>query len=272
MSISWDLCRRDQTSLSLSLTSSTHVPWQRRISTCYQQWKSDFDTYTSTVLSSLSFSPASKDRFQRYATANVAIYHTAQLILEVDIIDLQINAGARHIIGRPVTTADRERSRAKIADWMHRDGGIQAGRAVCHAGRLFRDGVRKLENWNVDEMFHYPWCLYLSSLMCWTFHHAVLSSTNASSEFGLEASQNAMDEDPDDEDSDWDARAEMNALISGLTRLDPEAGKFGEEVWAVGAKYRTGGLVRCMVKQLNTVRWAVVREGMIVLRGLSASA
>jgi hypothetical protein len=75
-------------------------------------------------------------------------------------------------------------------------------------------------------------------------------------------------EDPDDEDGDWDSRAEMNALISALTKLDPMKDAFPKEVWEVGRKYKTQGLLRCMVKQLNTVRWAVVIEGMIVLRDL----
>jgi hypothetical protein len=272
MSISWDLNRRDQTSLSLSVTNSS-IPWQERISACYAGWKIDFDEYTNSVLSTLSFSSAHHAKFQRFTVANLAIYHTAQLILEVDIIDLQINAGAKHIIGRPVTSMDRERSRLKIAEWVRRDNGVKAGRAAWHAGRLFRDGVRKLENWNVDEMFHYPWCLYLSTLMCWTFHQAAMSSLNIQDDVNIASMPiHTQEEDADDEDSDWDSRAEMNALISGLTKLDPDKEDFTEKMWAAGGKYKTGGLVRCLVRQLSTVRWAVVREGMIVLRGLRNGA
>ncbi len=45
MSVAWDLKRRDQTSLSLSVTSSS-IPWQSRISNCYERWKSDFESDT----------------------------------------------------------------------------------------------------------------------------------------------------------------------------------------------------------------------------------
>jgi hypothetical protein len=208
-------------------------------------------------------------------------------VLEVDIIDLQIHAGARHIIGRPVTDADRARSRTRISEWIARDEGVRAGKAVYHAARLFRDGVRKLENWNVDEMFHYPWCLYLATLMCWTFYGAAsqnsasysivshgtgIACASSSSASAAPADTKACTNFPsnaaEDEDSDWDSAAEMNALISALTRLDPSKDSFRTEVWDVGAKYRTQGLVSCMVKQLDTIRWAVVREGMIVLRSL----
>jgi hypothetical protein len=258
------------------------MSWRDRISTCYTGWRTDFDSYTSSVLSSLSFSPLHAAKFQRFTVAHMAVYHTAQLILQVDIIDLQIVAGARHIIGRPVTGTDKARSRRRIEEWIERDGGERAARAASHAGWLFRDGVRKLENWNVDEMFHYPWCLYLATLMCWVFHssctksasiassaHTTSTTTNNTKSPTKTSAPTTLDtENDDDEDSDWDARAEMNALISALTRLDDKKESFVPEMWKVGSKWRTGGLVRCMVKQLNTVRWAVVREGMIVLRGL----
>jgi hypothetical protein len=258
---------------------------------CYANWKSDFEAYTSSVLNSLSFDPKHRAKFLRFSVANMAVYHTAQLILDVDIIDVQIQAGARHIIGRPVTDVDRARSKTRIQEWMTRDEGKSAGNATWHAARLFRDGVRKLENWNVDEMFHYPWCLYLATLVCWTFRNAAVQGTSSTSPLsdvaisGFTSTHSGSTtssspvvgeitglpshmEDPDDEDGDWDSRVEMNALISALTKLDPMKDAFPKEVWEVGRKYKTQGLLRCMVKQLNTVRWAVVIEGMIVLRDL----
>jgi len=72
----------------------------------------------------------------------------------------------------------------------------------------------------------------------------------------------ARDLSEDEEDSDWDARAEMNALISAMTRSNLE------DLWKVAGKYRTGDLPRVMAKHLARVRWAVVQEGMIVLKGL----
>ncbi len=66
----------------------------------------------------------------------------------------------------------------------------------------------------------------------------------------------------DEEDSDWDARAEMNALVSAMTRSNLE------DLWKVAGKYRTGDLPRVMAKYLARIRWAVVQEGMIVLKGV----
>jgi len=69
--------------------------------------------------------------------------------------------------------------------------------------------------------------------------------------------------DENDEESDWDMRAEMNALVSAMARSNLE------DLGKVSGKYRTGDLPRVMAKHLSPVRWAVVQEGMVVLRGLA---
>jgi hypothetical protein len=288
MSISWDFNRRDQTSLSLSITNSS-LPWQRRMSSCYASWKADYEMYSTAVLNSLSLSPVHQSRFQRFCVANMAVYHTAQLILDVDINDLQIHAGAGHIIGRPVTDMDRLRSRNNIAAWIARGDGKEVATATWHAARILRDGVRRLENWTVDEMFHYPWCLYLATLMCWLFHDAAVKgsalnsplATIKGSESSMAVFQSASPSMPgerpattvqseglDDEDSDWDSRVEMIALISALTKLNPAKEEFVKDIWGASRKHRTHGLLKCIVNHLKTVRWAVVRQGMNVLQGL----
>lgn len=249
MSVAWDLNRRDQTSLGLAI--SKDIPWQTRISHSYDAWKTDFDTYTKATLLALEPSPSERDTFQRFSTANIAIYHAAHIILNVDIIDLQIFAGATHILGRPVLKPDRERSRQKIKEWA-KQGSMPAAHAVSHAALLLRDGVRKLHNWDAGNVFHYPWCLYLATLTCWAFQVGE----------GREVEGAIKEGGPDDEDADWDSKAEMNALVSALARARLD------DLWRMAGKYRAGDLPRVMVRYLSTIRWAVVQEGMIVLRGL----
>ena len=57
----------------------------------------------------------------------------------------------------------------------------------------------------------------------------------------------------------------MNALVSAMTRCNLE------DLWKVAGKYRSTDLPRIMAKHLSGVRWAVVQEGMIVLRGLAGN-
>ena len=233
--------------------TSQDESWQARISRSYDTWKEDFDSYSRERILTLDDKDPFKEEFQKFCTAILAIYHAAQIILNTEIIDMQINAGANHIVGRPVTKVDRERSQSRVECWA-RGSSPAAAKAASHAAHILRDGIRRLKNWDAGDFFHYPWLLYLATLTCWTFQ--VCTKNN---EAGDERPVSAGD----DEDSDWDSRAEMNALVSAMARSSPE------ELGKAAGKYRTGDLPRVMAKHLSSIRWAVVQEGMIVLKGLT---
>ncbi|KZF25827.1 hypothetical protein L228DRAFT_84633 [Xylona heveae TC161] len=275
MSVAWDLNRREQTSLGLAITDGEDT-WRSRIMRSYEAWKGDFDAYCKVAMRSLSFDSEARARFQRLRVSSLAIYHAAHISLQVEIIDLQILAGAKHIIGRPVTESDYARSRQRIDNWVETNV-ASAVKAASHAAHLLRDGIRKLKNWDVDNVFHYPWCLYIATLTCWAFHTAG-SGSNANEiqrfrtmrpEKRREAAESQNDsslEEDYEECVDWDARAEMNMVISAMTRSNME------EMRLSRGSYGTAGLTKIMTKHLSTIRWALVREGMIVLQSLEQNS
>lgn len=188
--------------------------------------------------------------------AYLALHHAAQIAINVDILDLQIYAGAGHILGRPVLDADRSRSRRRIEKWIAPPA-IGAAYAASHAAFLIRDGITKLHSWDAGDVFHYPWCLYLATLTCWGFQTAIKNSIGHNFDGSMAGMQGSSEDD-----ADLDSRAEMNALVGAMTRSKPD------ELWKVAGKYRAEDLPRVIAKQLGSVRWAVVQEGMLVLRGL----
>jgi hypothetical protein len=118
MSVFWDMKRRDQTSLgeydegicsylTEPLTRDDpgavgpNAEWRPRLGNAYDAWKTDFDTYCMNMTMHLKESPAVKGEFTRFSTSTLAIYHAAHIVLHVEILDLQIYAGARHIMGSP---------------------------------------------------------------------------------------------------------------------------------------------------------------------------
>ncbi|KAK6583024.1 hypothetical protein PZA11_004100 [Diplocarpon coronariae] len=250
MSIAWDLNRRDQTSLGVAIAGQEE-PWQARIARSYDAWKTDFDIYSKQTLLYLSSHPSPKSDFQRFCVTHLAIYDAAYIALHVEINDLQIYAGASHIVGRPVTSSDRARSRQRIETWAA-PRSLAAAQAGSHAARILRDGLRKLQDWDSGDYFHYPWCLYLATLTCWAFQTCSRG----------EEERAGGPESADEKDRDWDARAEMSALVSAMTRAELE------DLWRVAGRYRTVDLPRVMLKPLARIRWAVVQEGMIVLKGM----
>jgi hypothetical protein len=219
---------------------------------------------------SLSDNPAGKAEFTRFSTATLAIYHAAHITLNVEILDLQIYAGANHILGRPVTRADYERSRRVVKDWAKPGGSTPAARAAWHAAHLLRDGIMNLDNWDANDSFHYPWCLYLSTLTCWAFHDANTadtspgggSSNGAADRNWHGVDSHLLDSGMVDDSVVWHAKAEMNALVSSMTSAVPK------NLWRGLGKYPTSGLTAVIARHLGNIRWAVVHEAMKVLKGL----
>lgn len=239
----------------LGFVGPTAQDRQNRLAQSYDAWKADFDTYCMSMLLSLKDNAALKKDFLQFSTASIAIYHAAHIILNVEILDLQIYAGARHIIGRPVSRNDYDRSRSILKQWVKPDSSSVAVKASWHAAHLLRDGIMNLDNWDVNDVFHYPWCLYIATLTCWGFHFA--GGDKSDDENGA---MNLGEHD----DIVWDAQSEMNALVSGMTSVTPEG------LRRMIGKYPTSGLTAVMAKHLSSIRWAVVHEGMKVLRGLVA--
>lgn len=142
MSISWDMNRRDQTSLGVigGGGDAGDGTWQNRISQSYNVWKQDLDSFlTTTTRTTRRRRRRRKDHllpdaddddndydddddveccmmkhqqqqqqqyasYQNFAIAYNSLYHAAQITLLAEILDLQIYAGARHILGMYYTT------------------------------------------------------------------------------------------------------------------------------------------------------------------------
>lgn len=268
MSVFWDMKRRDQTSLgeyedmARSLLTELltgdaagavgpNAEWKPRLGQAYDAWKTDFDAYCMNMTMHLKESPAVKGEFVRFSTSALAIYHAAHMVLNVEVLDLQIYAGARHIIGRPVSLHDYERSRFIVKQWV--EEASSANKAAWHAAHLLRDGIMNLESWDVDQQFHYPWCLYLATLTCWAFHHA--KNDRGVAHRGPRTPNHSSNENTNQETG-------MNALISSMTAVGPEG------LSRLAGKQSTSGLIAVVAKHLGNIRWAVVYEGMKVLKGL----
>ncbi|KAM5355164.1 hypothetical protein ACJ41O_001810 [Fusarium nematophilum] len=263
MSIFWDMQRRDQTSLGVIPGAGTDglETWRDRIARAYDLWKTDFDLHCMAVaLCHQTQDPTGSDssmkdtrqEFAVFSTSYSAIYHAAQVLLNAEFLDLQIYAGARHILSRPVQRGDYVRSERVVKAWATVDPSaakIQpAVKAAWHAASLLRDASRNLDDFDAMGLFHVPWCLYLATLTCWAFHTAGKP-------------RGGMRED--DDEMIWDARTEMNNLIEKMA-----GGENVRDVVHTQGTDRTGGMVWVMANVLERVRWGIVHAGVLVLRGL----
>lgn len=244
MSFSWDMERRDQTSLGLLSNDIASGSWRDRLTQSYELWKNDFDRYTTDMKDRL-WSTSGGERlrnFETYETTSNAMFHAANLVLLTNIVDLQIYGGARHILGRPVSKTDYARSQRVVKQWASRDF-QRAVKATWHAASLLEDASDK-EGFIAVDAFHHPWAVFLASLTLWTFYQA-RPTTSA---------------DQDDE-MIWDASEHMRQLLCDLTKTNcPDLSHLGKNC--------TAGLTAVVVGHLSKVRWAVVHDGVLILRNL----
>lgn len=325
MSIAWDMQRRDQT--SLGVINSIFSPsggnnsgrpatssWRYLLSDAYDRWKLDFDTYC-TYASSSSPSPSSSGpgaaaaaarEWLVFGAAYRSVYHAAQALLHIDFLDIQIYAGARHILGRPVQQQDYIRSSRVVKKWA---SSSSSAVAAWHAARMLYDIVTANKKNRFSQLggeessspppssssssaaaaaaaelqdaviqtnlFHVPWCLYLATLTCWAFHHARPGrgragrwSSRGDRHREEEGSYGGDESDTSDE-MVWDPRKEMEALVRNMAgNTCGNAARAVQNVLAGQDRRGTNGLVWVVADLLSKVRWGIVHAGVVVLRGL----
>jgi hypothetical protein len=251
--ISWDLSRRDQTSLGLVGYGIESGSWRSHIANAYDNWKTSFDAFCSVMSASHSTAsmPCSQSSSCRiledFRVQYSALYHAAQIVLWAEILDLQIYAGARHILGRPVSRLDFTRSQDVVKNWAS-DPKTTAGKAIWHAAHV----IQEAETWDpsLADLFHYPWTMFLASLTLWTYFHAR----------PLSGSQTGRSEE-----MIWDAKQSLRRVSRTITATEPER--------VPSLNFQSGenpaaGMTAVIVKHLSKIRWGVVYDGVLVLKGL----
>ncbi|KAF2650068.1 hypothetical protein K491DRAFT_707764 [Lophiostoma macrostomum CBS 122681] len=285
MSVAWDMQRRDQTALGVVDTTPLSN-WQARLASSYSAWHTDFTSFCASYHAGLpvcSHSHALAREFAAWSTATLSLYHAAHILLHTPFLDLQIYAGARHILGKPVARTDYGRSQRVVKKWVAEHSSA-AARAVWHAAKLVQDGVEMLDAESGSEiggggrLWHLPWAVYLGTLVVWGVWYArpaptPVSASSSSTSGGQGGSVGAdawlgYGEDDDDEII-WDPNAEMQGLLEIILRCEPAERLVDRGVIGGGVGKRgTNGLAAVVSRCLSKVRWAVVHDGMMVLRGL----
>ena len=282
MSIGSDLKRRDQTALRIESPDLVGA-WKTRMALSLDLWKADFDAdCMSTKLNVLS--DMDMRSFTGHKTSAYALFHAAHITLNVEVLDLQIFAGASHILGRAVTKADVERSRRVVTRWVNEDF-RSAAKVARHSSLVLRDAVMNLHDWDDNDAFHYPWCLYLATLGCWAFHLPTSTSSALAVTGGNNSNNNSNGNNNNNNGrgkptnggvqntttttrplTDEEAKNQMTGLLVGMTTCSSL-----EELCGMSGKFSTSGLTSVMAKQLAKVRWGIIHDSMKVLMNLSTN-
>ncbi|TQV90557.1 zinc c2h2 type domain-containing protein [Cordyceps javanica] len=203
LSIGWHLSHRETHLKWLDLrTPSTEVQdnWRKMLLLAFDNWKGSFDVAMS---GSMSESPAGSQHHggHRRGISNGPIhsahllFHLAHMTPNVDIIDCQVYAGAKRILGRKVSARDCANAVKRMVAWAKLGS---TRHAIYHAFRLLhrvlvephhqrRRGAPTARSsgggggccYSIrDEPDpHRPWIMYFAVLTIWTFVQALGRST-----------------------------------------------------------------------------------------------
>ncbi|KAI1113280.1 fungal-specific transcription factor domain-containing protein [Nemania sp. NC0429] len=195
LSVGWHL-RHRETHLkwldSAPSVSETRDKWCKMLLKAFDDWKTSFDDAIGT--SGLSDTDPSASGQQAAANGliqNAAVlYHLAHISLYIDIIDCQVYAGAKRLVGRKVSTRDVANVNTRMAAWAVHP---ITRRAILHAFKLLHrilidprqkkiapiqgltghsPGVIQYSV-RADTDPHRPWIMYYATLSIWSYAQAL---------------------------------------------------------------------------------------------------
>ncbi|EPE09138.1 zinc c2h2 type domain containing protein [Ophiostoma piceae UAMH 11346] len=145
-------------------TSSPDEPWRKTLLAAFDCWKTSFDADLAGVGNTTA---TNNGPIQSAAV----LYHLAHLCLHVNIVDCQVYAGAKRLLGRKVTSRDYTNVVARLELWAKQQS---TKHAVLHAFKLLHKIlVARRDEYEYslkDESDpHRPWIMYYAALSIWSF-------------------------------------------------------------------------------------------------------
>ncbi|KAF8460405.1 fungal-specific transcription factor domain-containing protein [Kalaharituber pfeilii] len=216
LSVSYHMNQRDLqiSAVGTAAQFGTKSQWRGSLTRAFDYWKKDFDEslqrakHTSTTTGTGPFEvdyflPSTEDvEHESTFESRIVLHHLAHMAMHVDIIDLQIYAGASRLLGKAIGPSDYNAAQRRMKDWAPtaraRDATFYALRFLSHvllpeerAGIPLDEDesaamgpTRKLSNATTttgvplysardDHLLNRPWVLYFAMLIVWSYGYAL---------------------------------------------------------------------------------------------------
>ncbi|KAK8059534.1 hypothetical protein PG996_009464 [Apiospora saccharicola] len=162
--------------------------WRSTLTRAFDSWKTDFDK--SLQRNEVASDPYS---YEKRSEANVVfesrtvLHHLAHMAMHVDVVDCQIFARAKRLLGRTIGTQDLNSAQRRMKDnWAPsakaRDATFYALKFLCSvllANNADSPGSddhgRKYLPYSArdDVLLNRPWVLYFAGLVVWCYGYAL---------------------------------------------------------------------------------------------------
>ncbi|KAL2147794.1 hypothetical protein VTI28DRAFT_5566 [Corynascus sepedonium] len=196
LSVSWHMNQRDLQVNSLgggvSQALGGRDKWRGTLTRAFDSWKSDFD---KTLLrrgdisaDPYNYEPSDRNEANIVFESRMVLHHLAHMAMHVDIVDCQIFARAKRLLGRAIGPQDLNSAQRRMKDiWAP---SAKARDATYYALKflqsvLLPDTVgtpgsngsygrhEELYSARDDVLLNRPWVLYFAALVVWCYGYAL---------------------------------------------------------------------------------------------------
>lgn len=189
LSVTWHMNQRDlQVNVlgnGVSQALGGRDKWRGTLNRAFDSWKVDFDKALEreeTSSDPYRYDVARRKENDVARESRVVLHHLAHMAMHVDVVDCQIFARAKRLLGRPIGPQDLNNAQRRLREqWAPsakaRDATFYALKFLCGvmmpeaAGGTPRDG----EPYSVrdDVQLNRPWVLYFAMLVVWCYGFAL---------------------------------------------------------------------------------------------------
>lgn len=189
LSVTWHMHQRD---LQVNVLGGGVIQalggrdkWRATLTRAYDSWRSDFDTALHRSEATTPY--AKKDDNSNVFESRTVLHHLAHMAMHADIVDCQMFARAKRLLGRAIGTQEFNSAQRRIKDFWApsaraRDATYYALRFLAsvlvpdevgssHAAGYHQGGAPYEAR--DDNLLNRPWVLYFAALVVWCYGYAL---------------------------------------------------------------------------------------------------
>ncbi|GAP87265.2 putative C2H2 finger domain-containing protein [Rosellinia necatrix] len=178
LSVSWHMNQRDLQVSSLGQNMSQALggrdKWRGTLMRAFDSWKTEFDKSLQNYNLTLDPYRSGKQNDDNVVfESRTVLHHLAHMAMHVDIVDCQIFARAKRLLGRAIGSQDLHNAQRRMRDnWAPsaraRDATFYAVQFLCS---VLLDGTQYCAR--DDVLLNRPWVLYFAALVIWCYGFAI---------------------------------------------------------------------------------------------------
>ncbi|KAL5625228.1 hypothetical protein BROUX41_005288 [Berkeleyomyces rouxiae] len=194
LSVSWHMQQRDlQVNVlgsGVSQALGGRDKWRITLTKAFDSWKQDFDKALEKArndpYSNSDMNANPREESNVVFESRTVLHHLAHMAMHVDVIDCQIFARAKRLLGRAIGDADLRGAQRRMKDqWAPtakaRDATWYALNFLCTVLMPEERGLPRPSDFNPDDpysarddvLLNRPWVVYLASLVVWCYGFAL---------------------------------------------------------------------------------------------------